>query len=192
MTTVGAWGAPRGGRDASGAWLHTLGSRPARTFGSALESHAVAELRQMLAWTAAERAHAGISLRQLAGALKLPLSVITGAENGSTWPRMATIELLHAAFGYDLTLRGEARWLGALVRRLGEVDVAEVAVVAGLRRQTIYDLRSARSRPLSSQTVLRLSAALRMLAAEESGVDWGRVQARDPLPLRRARPDVQW
>lgn len=156
------WFAPRGLRS-GGEWQFTLGERVFDANDGAYERAAVTWFSDVVAALAAERASRRWSLRDLAGAAGVSLSSTSTALSGSAWPRWPTLTALAGALDQVLVLDNEPGDVvaGMLARldAVGEFSGRSVAPEAGLRPNTIYDLRKAGRAP-SSATVFGLAAWL--------------------------------
>ncbi len=123
---VATWAAPRGERTIGGSWRWHLETRPETSYRSETERRSVAAYREMAAVLVAARDERGWSLRQLraesAEALwmftpageetrELPLSVLTGLEKGSSWPKFNT--LAAAALKLAQRVQVAAPWTAA-------------------------------------------------------------------------------
>lgn len=156
------WFAPRGARFAGG-WEFTLAGRVFDANDGVYERIAVTWFRDVVAVLEAERTRRGWSLRELAAAAGVSVSVTSTALSGSAWPRWPTLTALAGALGQVLGLEDEpGDVVAGLLTRLDastELSGRSVAPEAGLRPNTLYDLRKADRAP-SSATVFGLAAWL--------------------------------
>ena len=107
----------------------------------------------------AARDRACLSLRQLSVASGISLSVLTAMEQGSAWPRLATLQTAAGVLGLEVDVDGSPDVVAALLERLRDIPqltLRGVAVDAGLRPNTVYDLRTPGASP-SMTTILAFS-----------------------------------
>lgn len=165
------WAPPRGPRDRvdplSGRWTWRWSLRwrdmGAESFGSQEERDAVVVLRDLVLPLVQAREASGVSMRGLADAAQVPLSVLTGLEQGSSWPRLDTLRRVAGVLGFEVVLNGKPEIVVELVALMGQRRLSSIAVFAGVRRQTLYDLK-APGRPLSMETLLRVTGSLNLLS----------------------------
>lgn len=151
--------APRGSRDPeTGRWQWPLWGRPDSAYSGDFEREVVAALRELVGRLVDAREEAGLSLRQMSRATGVSLSVLTGMEQGSAWPRLSTATAVAGATGRQVCVDGRADVVEAVLARGREARRSEhkLAMAAGLRPQTVYALREA-DRKLSLETLMRLS-----------------------------------
>ena len=104
---TGSWPAPRGERGDDGTWNYTLQSRPLfERSEPSVEGIAVGNYRRVVARLQVERATRGETVRSLARAAGLSLSVTNNALSGSSWPRWPSLEALASALGTSLAVSG--------------------------------------------------------------------------------------
>lgn len=116
---VADWPAPRGGRTADGVWRWSLATRPGGHFVNVFEQRSVAAYQAVAATLTAARCARGWTLRQCATETVrgfpatsvrgmeqrgLALSVVTGVEQGSSWPSFSTIAVMALVLDYRLQL----------------------------------------------------------------------------------------
>lgn len=156
------WLAPRG-RRSGGEWEFTLAERVFDANDGAYERVAVTSFSDVIAVLVAERASRHWSLRELAGAAGVSLSVTSSALSGAAWPRWSTLTALADALDQVLVLDDEpSDVVAAVLARLdavAEFSGRSVAPEVGLRPNTLYELRKPGRAP-SSTTVFGLAAWL--------------------------------
>lgn len=104
---TGSWSAPRGARGEGGAWVYALESRPLfEQSEPSVEDIAVGNYRRVVSRLQIERATCGETVRSLARAAGLSLSVTNNALSGSSWPRWPSLESLASALGTSLAVSG--------------------------------------------------------------------------------------
>lgn len=87
--------------------MWTLLSRPEGSFVNALERDSVDGYRAVASRLADERRRVGLTLRQLSVETGIALSVLTGVEQGSAWPRFDTLATQAAGLGLRVQVAGE-------------------------------------------------------------------------------------
>lgn len=155
------WAPPRGPRDPiTGDWRWTLWGRPRDSYQDPLERDCVQTYRHITGSLVSAREASDLSLRELSRTTGLALSVLTGLEQGSTWPRVSTVAGVADAVDATVTIEGDRDLAAALSRHVpGRLrSGATAARAAGVRPATLYHLAQP-GRPLSMETVLRLSIA---------------------------------
>lgn len=177
---VATWNAPRGPRDANGRWMWAWPARPSTSYGSDAERRCAESLRSVVEAFVAARYGKGVSLRELSTRTGVALSVLTGLEQGSAWPKVATVVAVAGALDLEAFLacpNGRAASLvdndavDAVVHDLRTAGISwrEAALRAGLRPNTVSEL---------ADPDRRATASLRTLLALADLVGW-RIQCSD-------------
>ncbi len=123
VVRVREWAPPRGPRDQHGRWRWTLATRPSDSYLNDAERAAVVAYRRLCAALVKARRARGWSLRDIAfvvpvaltyqeqiapGTARAPLSVLTGLEQGSSWPTFETLAAVALTLDHRLQVTGPA------------------------------------------------------------------------------------
>jgi transcriptional regulator with XRE-family HTH domain len=162
------WPPPRGPRPPKGVAWPALTARKANTYtaGDWAERDAVKNYRDLIEVLYIARADRQLSMRALADAAGIAVSGVNAMETGSAWPRLNTLRTVARAVNLELHIDGDpdvANYLLRHVRRKRGLSLRDVAIHAGLRSNTVSELKHPARSP-STRTVLGVAAALHLQA----------------------------
>lgn len=150
--TPATWPPPRGPRDLrTGRWRWAWSARPKSSLSyiDDAEEEVVGAWRALVDVLADERYLRGWGLRRLATEAGVSLSVVNEVEQGSTWPRLGTVEAIAGALGFVLEVEGEPghHVVEGVMRQIRRqrrdpegLTPRQVAEYAGVRPNTMYEL----------------------------------------------------